>query len=291
MLPAFFDNIHNGGDLRNAHAGDNAGGADGSWAHAHFHGVDARINQGFCGFGGHHVACNHVYIRKGISNLAHGFGHHDGMAVGGIQHQHIHPRLDEGGGARGFAFAHADGGAHAQPAHFVGAPVREIAGFDDVFNGKEAFELALFVHNRQFLDAVFMQELLRVFRGGADGHGDQPLLRGHDGGDGDRKILLEAHVPVGENAHQCSGVIGDGDARDMIPRHQLLGIVKGMPRRQGKGVGDDAGLGPLDAVHLGRLVFRGEVFVNDADAAFLRDGDGQPRFRDGIHGRAEQRDV
>ena len=47
----------------------------------------------------------------------------------------------------------------------------------------------------------------------------------------------------------------------------------------------------LDLAHLGRLRLRAEVLVDDADAAFLRDGDREARLGDGVHRRGNERDV
>ena len=47
----------------------------------------------------------------------------------------------------------------------------------------------------------------------------------------------------------------------------------------------------LDARHLGRLLLGREVLVDDADAAFLRDGDRQARLGHGVHRRRHERQV
>jgi hypothetical protein len=47
----------------------------------------------------------------------------------------------------------------------------------------------------------------------------------------------------------------------------------------------------LDLGHLRRLLLRREVFVHDADAALLRDGDRQTRFGHGVHGGGDERQV
>jgi hypothetical protein len=52
-----------------------------------------------------------------------------------------------------------------------------------------------------------------------------------------------------------------------------------------------AGLVALDLGHFSRLLLRREVLVNDADAALLRDGDGEAGFSDGVHGGGHERQV
>jgi hypothetical protein len=57
------------------------------------------------------------------------------------------------------------------------------------------------------------------------------------------------------------------------------------------GIAQHARLEALHLRHLGRLRRRGQVLVHDADAAFLRDGDGEPRLGDRVHGRGHERQV
>ena len=47
----------------------------------------------------------------------------------------------------------------------------------------------------------------------------------------------------------------------------------------------------LDLAHLLGLFVRREVAMDDADAAGLRHGDGEPRFGHRVHGRRKDRDV
>jgi len=47
----------------------------------------------------------------------------------------------------------------------------------------------------------------------------------------------------------------------------------------------------LDLGHLSGLFLRREVFVHDANAAFLRNGNGQTRFGDRVHGGRHQGQV
>ena len=56
-------------------------------------------------------------------------------------------------------------------------------------------------------------------------------------------------------------------------------------------VAQHAGLVALDARHLGGLLLRRQVLVDDADAAFLRQGDRQAGFGHGVHRRRDERQV
>ncbi|EKE17561.1 MAG: hypothetical protein ACD_10C00398G0011 [uncultured bacterium] len=66
-----------------------------------------------------------------------------------------------------------------------------------------------------------------------------------------------------------------GDLDDITYRHH---------RRYRDRITQDAGFKALDLGDFGRLGFGRKVFMDDADAAFLRQSDGETTFRHGIHG-------
>src|SRR5439155_15024463 len=65
--------------------------------------------------------------------------------------------------------------------------------------------------------------------------------------------------------------------------HDTAGGADALVGRQGDRIDDDAVFAALDLVHFACLVGDGQVLVNDADAAFLGQGDGQVAFGHGIH--------
>src|SRR5207249_12102100 len=85
--------------------------------------------------------------------------------------------------------------------------------------------------------------------------------------------------------------LGAGHTGNAVLLHQVGRFVNLVRRRQGDLIDDHAALGPLDPSDFRRLLGDGEVLVDDADAAVLSQGDGQPRLRDRVHGRAYQRHV
>jgi len=283
--------VHHRRELGHADARDHAGGADGPGAHPHLHGVHPRLHEVAGGLGGDHVARHHLGVREGRLDLADHVEDHLAVAVGGVHHHHVGPggqhRLD----ALDLALADADRRAHAQAAPLVGAAVREVARLDDVLDGQQALKTPLFVHDGQLFNPVLVQEALGLVHRRAGRHGDQPFARGHHVGDGGLKVLLEAQVAVGQDADQDARRVGDGHARHMVAAHERLGVLELVFGRQREGVADDARLRPFHAVHLLRLLREREVLVDHPQAALLRDGDGQPRLRHRVHGRAQQRDV
>ena len=108
--------FHDGGHLRNAHTGHDARGADGAGPDAHLHGVGAGLQHGAGAFIGRHVARDELAIRERALDGGHGIQNVLGVAVRGVEHEHVNARGDEGGGALLTFRAHADGRADAQAA-------------------------------------------------------------------------------------------------------------------------------------------------------------------------------
>jgi hypothetical protein len=72
---------------------------------------------------------------------------------------------------------------------------------------------------------------------------------------------------------------------------QVDHLAHGVRGRDDHRIAQHARLITLDLGHLGRLVAWRQVLVHDADAALLRDGDGQARFGDRVHGGRHQGQV
>ena len=121
------------------------------------------------------------------------------------------------------------------------------------------------------------------------GPGDQVGL-GHDRADRDVVVLEELQVAAGQDADQLLA-LDDGDAGDVLLLHELRARLTGSVGRERDRVEDHAVLGPFDLGDLPPLGLDGEVLVDDADAAFLGQGNGQGGLRDRIHGRRDDRDI
>src|SRR5262249_14656349 len=103
-------------------------------------------------------------------------------------------------------------------------------------------------------------------------------------------VVEEAQIAPRQNPFQVS-VHGDGHAADVVLLHDPPGRAHRFVRRQRDRVGDDAVLAALYLVHLAGLLLDGHVLVNDADAAFLSERDGQLTFRDRVHGRGDDGNI
>src|ERR1035438_8788985 len=98
------------------------------------------------------------------------------MAVGGIDGDYVDLARDEFLGAfqeiaRG---AHRRADAQASLAVLGGVGVLQL--FLNILDRDQALEGEVFVHDQEFFDAMFVEDGLGLFQGGADGNGDQVLL-------------------------------------------------------------------------------------------------------------------
>ena len=210
--------------------------------------------------------------------------------MGGIDDDQVHAGLGQGRDAVRGLGAGAHGGAGQQAAVGILGGMGEGARLLDVLEGDQATQAEGVVHHQHLLDPVLLHLALDHVEAGALRHGDQALAWGHDVGDTVAVVGLEAHVTLGDDAHQ--GLALDhreaGEAVLLGHGQQVLELGLGT---HGDRVLDDHALVLLDLAHLGGLVGDGHVLVDDADAPFLGHGDRQARLGHGIHGRGEQRDV
>ena len=264
------EGVEDGGDLGDADAGDDAGGADGAGADADLEGVCAGGDEIAGGFGGGDVAGDDLDVEFPF-DLADGVDDVGGVAVGGIDDDDIDIFFDEGGDA--FELADADGSADTEAATGILAGAGELMRFVDVAHGDHADELAfagaVFIDEEEFFDAGGVEKAFGLFEGGVGG-GDDEVGFGHEVFDGAvAGALMELEIAAGEDADEFVVVDDDGDAGDILLAHDLAGLVDGGIRAKGDGVKDDAVLGAFYFFYLAALDFDGEVFVDEAETAFL----------------------
>ena len=97
------------------------------------------------------------------------------------------------------------------------------------------------------------------------------------------EVALKAQIAVGEDADQLLAA-RDGQAGNFVLVHDVERLADGELGRDGDRVDDHAAFRALHAVDFLGLAVDGHVAVNEADAALARDGDGQARVGDGVHG-------
>ena len=203
-------------------------------------------------------------------------------------------RIDAGAYQRLDAFlgalAHTDRRTDAQLALGIARGIGETGLLGDVLDGDQALEFEGIVDHQQALQLVPVQQRLGLQQRRAIGHGDELFARRHDVADGNVVAGLEPQVAPCHDADHLAAV-AHGE-----PGHtQLLRKIDDLAHRVAGGddhrVAQHTRFIALYTRHLGRLVARGEVLVDDADSAFLRDGDGQARLGDRVHGGRHQGEV
>ena len=217
------------------------------------------------------------------------------MAVRGIDHHQIDAGGDQRLGAGKALVADGRGGGDAQTALIVLAGIGIGHRLLDVLHRDEADAAVFVVYHQQLLDAALVQQLLGLVLADALAHGDE-LVLGHQLGDRLPRIGGKAHVAVGEDADQLAGSavfrgLNHRNAGNAVLAHQVERLLQRCGGLNGDRVYDHAGLELLHLPHLGGLLIRLEIAVDDADAAGLRHGDRHFRLGDGIHGGGDDWDI
>jgi hypothetical protein len=289
LLERARDLLHRG-DLRHAHARDDARGADGARSDADLHRVGAVVRHRLGRRARGDVAPDHLHLRVFLLHPLHAIEHALRVAVRRVHHDRVHAGLDEGLHALLGAFAHADRGAHAKAPELVLAGERVLRGLEDVLHGDEAAQLPVAVDHEDALEPVPVHEGLRVLEHRAFLHGHELVARRHDVLHRLVEVRLEPQVAVGDDADHALA-FEHRKARDVVPSGDLEHLAHGHAGRDGDRLLHHAALEALDLQHLGGLLPRRHVLVHDADAAFLRERDGEARFGHRVHGGRQQRDV
>ncbi len=147
------------------------------------------------------------------------------------------------------------------------------------------------IDDQHLLDAVTVQELQHLFARRVLAHGHELLARRHDLRHRQVQLFLEADVAVSDDADDLVAVGGDRKSGDPLGARQRDDIADRRVRPDGNWVLDDPALVLLDAPDLARLVGGGHVLVDDADSAFLGDGDREAGLGDRVHRRGHERQV
>src|SRR6266850_756299 len=286
-----FGDVLDRGDLRHADSRDDAGGADRAGPDADLHAVRAVVDQRPRAVAGADVAAHHLHLRVARLDPLHAVEHALGMPVGGVDHEHVGAGFDQRGDALIGALAHADGCADAELAVRILGGAGMLALLQDVLDRHQALQVELLVHHQHALQTVLVHELHRFRAARPLAHRDELLLRRHDVLHRLVEFGLEAQVAVGDDADDLAAVLQHREAGDLVGALQFHYLPHAHLRRNGHRVAQHARLEPLHFRHLGSLRLLAEVLVDDADAAFLRDGDGEARFGHRIHRRRDERNI
>src|SRR6267378_385774 len=171
--------FHDGGDLRDAGAGDHARGADGAGSHADFQAVDAEGDEILCAFVGSDIAGDELHVGQAMANGFDGIHHARGVAMRGVDGDDVGFVLGHFDGALEEITGGADSRADAQPTLFIFCGARIFEFYLDVFYGDKAFEVEVLIDDQQLFDAMLLQQTLGFIEGRADRNGDEVILGHH----------------------------------------------------------------------------------------------------------------
>ena len=141
------------------------------------------------------------------------------------------------------------------------------------------------------LEAVQVHEFLRFLERGAFVNRDEAFARRHDFADGNAHAGFKAQVAVRDHAEDGAVFGNDRKAGNAVfagERNHVAHEHVGADRDR---FGNDAGFMALHLGDFSGLLVGGHVLVNEADAAFLSEGDRELRFRHRVHGGGNHRNV
>ena len=176
----------------------------------------------------------------------------------------------------------ADTGSYAQTAHGVLAGVGVLRDLGYVAVSDESNQMILVIDHGELLDLVLEEYLGGILKIGSRVGGDD-VLGGHDLCDGERHILLETKVAVGDDTDQMFLGIDHGDTADAVVVHEFESIAHSLILGDGDGVEDHAGVGAFHLADLTGLGLDRHILVNYADTAFAGDSDCHRCLGDGVH--------
>ena len=280
-------NLNKGRSLASADALGLPGDADGAAADAHLHKVRTGSGQEQEAVPVHHVAGTDFHgVAVGLAHPFNGLGLPAAVAFGGVDAQHVRTGGQQGGNP-GLIVPGVDAGTH-QVALLV---VQQLQGVGlvggVVLPEYEVHQVVIVVHHRQGVELVLPDNVVGGLQGGVAGGGDELFPGGHEGLD----LLGALHpgdpvVPAGDDAQELAGggaVIGDGHGGEAVGGLESQHIVQGVLRGQIGGGNHKAGLVALHLCHHLRLGFNGLRAVDEAEAPFLCQGNGQGVVGHGLH--------
>ena len=208
----------------------------------------------------------------------------------GIDDQDIHAGVHQ----RGDPFVGIPGRPHGstdpQRSQFIFRSLGIVGGLLEVLGRNHPAKAIVVVHHQDLFDAMTVQQRQYLVIVGILLDRDQTILGCHHRGYRRVQLRLEAQVPVSDDAHEFLA-FHDRNAGNAVRLGQFDDGLDGSVRGYRYRVADDAALVFLDPKNVPRLFFGGHVLVDDADAADLRQADGQTCFRDRVHGGGNDRNV
>src|SRR5204862_516650 len=124
-------------DLRDADAGDDAGGADRARTHTNLHRVHAALDQRARARLRRHVPAHQLRVGVRLAQAGHGLEHAFGVPMRRVHDDHVAPRIEERAGARQRIGRPAHCRSDAQPAVLILVGVGVPPALEDVLDGDQ----------------------------------------------------------------------------------------------------------------------------------------------------------
>ena len=212
------------------------------------------------------------------------------MPVRGVDDDDVHPGFDQRGEALFGPLADPDRRADPQLALLVLRRIRVLARLENVLHRDQAAQLEAVLHDQHALEPMLVQELSRFLRACPFLDVYQPIARSHDGAHRLVEVGLEAIVAVRDHADHFA-LLHDRESRHPMllrEREELSHRDIGRYRHR---VAEHPRLVALHFGNFRGLLLGGEILVDEADAALLRDGDRERRLGHRVHRGRDERDV
>ncbi|VTZ21278.1 hypothetical protein MPC1_10450002 [Methylocella tundrae] len=216
------------------------------------------------------------------------------MAMRGVDDDAVDAGVDQHFGALVPLVADGRGRRDAKPPLGVLAGERMQGRLFHVLHGDEADTAEILIDDDQLFETMLVQHAARLILAHPFPHGDQAL--GHQMRDRLQRIVGKTHVAIGQNAAEprrfaAGATLDHGNAGNAVAAHQRQRVGQRFVRENGDRINHHAALVALDLADLLGLLGRLEIAMDDADAAGLRQRDGELRLGHSVHRRRDDRDV
>ena len=181
-------------------------------------------------------------------------------------------------------------GSYAQTTLTVLTSHGLILGLGDILIGNQTNQMVVFVHNRQLLNLVLLQNLCSSNQVGLLMGRYQVVFR-HDLVNGTVETALKAQVTVGNDTYEVIAIIYHRDTTDMILRHDVECLSNCGAQRNRDRIIDHTVLSTFHDGDLTGLIVDRHILVNHTNTAFTGNGNSHLRLGNRIHSGRYERHV
>ena len=178
--------------------------------------------------------------------------------------------------------SYSHSGSYTQTAFRVFASHRFIFSFRNIFISNQSYQLTFFIHNRQFLNSVFLQNLRNSFHIGS-WICSNDIFFCHHFIDMLIHISYEAKVTISNNSYQISFIIYYWNTTDSVFCHQCQCISYSRTSLNGYRIINHTIFSALHNGNLTCLFLNGHILMNNADTTFTCNGNSHFRFSNRVH--------